>query len=117
MKKTPTPIIIKREKPAKFDLSFKKSEQNIKIISAIESLKVNAGWQFLTQIFQKNIDFLANQILTKRDEIGVALTDSEVDIIRSKYEYLKEVLNTPEKYLKELTRTDSSNPDLDPYDK
>lgn len=117
MKKPIKTVIVKRERPQKFDLSFTKANENAKIIEAIESLKTNHGWQFMTQVFEANIKDLAEQILLKQDKLGKTLTDQEVDTLRDKYCYLKEIMETPEKYLKELTRTDGVLPDLDPYNK
>lgn len=109
------PIIIKTRKPKPFDLSFTRTNENIKIITALESLKSNSGWQFLTQIFEENLKYLSNQIIEKIDGDGKPLTDSEVDIIRYKYGYLKELLNKPDEFLEKLTRTETEQEDLDPY--
>lgn len=116
-KKIKKVIIVKRPKAPKFDLSFKKTEENTKIIVAIESLKANAGWQFLVQIFNENLKFIANRIISKVSETGKELTNEEVDILRFKYEYLNEIMNKPDKFLKELRRTDETEEDLDPYQK
>ena len=110
-------IIVKRPKAPKFDLSFRKTEENTKIIVAIESLKANAGWQFLVQVFNENLKFLADRIISKISETGKELTNEEVDIMRFKYEYLNEIMNKPDKFIKELTRTDQIDEDLDPYQK
>jgi len=110
-------IIVKRPKAPKFDLSFRKTEENTKIIVAIESLKANAGWQFLVQVFNENLKFLADRIISKTSETGKELTNEEVDIMRFKYEYLNEIMNKPDKFIKELTRTDQIDEDLDPYQK
>lgn len=108
-------VIVKRPKAPKFDLSFRKTEENTKIIVAIESLKANAGWQFLVQVFNENLKFIADRIITKTSENGTELTNEQVDILRFKYEYLNEIMNKPDKFLKELTRTDQPEEDNDPY--
>lgn len=115
-KKIKKVIIVKRPKAPKFDLSFKKTEENTKIIVAIESLKANTGWQFLVQVFNENMKVLADNIISKKEE-GKDLTNEEVDILRFKYEYLNEIMNKPDKFLKQLTRTDEREEDLDPYQK
>ena len=119
MKKT-TPkskvIIVKRPKAPKFDLSFSKTVENTKIIVALESLKHNEGWQFLTQIFQKNIKYIEQCIITKQDG-EKDLLERDIDLLRMKHSYLTEILKKPAYYLKELTRTETVEDDLDPYEK
>ena len=109
-------VIVKRAKSPKFDLSFTKTNENVKIIMAIESLKSNVGWQFLSQIFNENIKDLATKIITKTED-GKLLSDAEVDILRSKHNYLKEIMDKPAKILKQLQKTDTVDEDLDPYEK
>ena len=111
-------IIVKVPKAPAFDLSFKNTKENTKILVAIESLKTNTGWQFLTQVFQENLKDLSNQIITKRDPYtNKDLTDAEVDILRSKYAYLTELLNKPDTFIKQLRRTEEPEEDLDPYER
>jgi len=114
----PKTIIIKAPKPKSFDLSFTKPNENMKILAAIQTLQANAGWHFLTQVFQENIKFLERQIITKIDpETGKELTDAQIDLLRFKHAYLTELLNKPEQFIKQLSRTDQAENDLDPYDK
>lgn len=114
--KTKKIIIAKVPKPKKYDLSFTKKEENTKILVALESLKVNTGWHFLTQVISANIDFLSKQIITKRGEDGNTLSDQDVDLLRFKHNYLSEFLNKPDSFIKMLQRTDDSAVDnLDPY--
>lgn len=109
--------IAKVTTPVKFDLSFTKPTENTKILVALESLKVSAGWVFLTQLFQENINHLAMQIVKKIDENGKTISEAEVDILRYKHAYLEELLGKPDQFLKNLTRKDESEEDLDPYEK
>lgn len=108
-------IIVKVPKAPKFDLSFSKTQENTRIIVALESLKSNPGWQFITQVIQGNIKYLADQIISKQGDNGVVLEDGDIDILRIKYDYLSEILKKPDKFLKELTRTESKEESLDPY--
>lgn len=114
----PKTIIIKAPKPKSFDLSFTDTKENMKILAAIQTLQANAGWHFLTQVFQENIKFLERQIITKVDpETGKELADAQIDLLRFKHAYLTELLNKPEQFIKQLSRTDQAENDLDPYDK
>ena len=110
-------VIIKAPKPVSFDLSFTKTNENTKILEALNTLKANAGWHFLTQVFEENIKYLAHQIITKRGDDNQELKDADVDLLRFKHSYLSELLKKPDHFLKELTRTDQSENDLDPYEK
>jgi hypothetical protein len=109
-------IIIKGPKPRRFDLSMKRPNENVKILAAIESLKQNAGWHFLVQVFNENIKVLSEQIISKQDEYGKPLNDAQIDELRMKYSYLKELLEKPDSFVKTLSRTDEGTPNLDPYD-
>jgi len=108
------PIIAKVPKVRKFDLSSASPEENARIIEALESLKQNSGWIFLTQILTVNKDVLAEQIINKEQD-GKVLTDAEVDILRQKHSYLKELLEKPDIYLRKLRIEPEEREDLDPY--
>lgn len=115
-KKVLKKVIVKAPKVRPFDLSFKKTVENTRIIMAIESLKTNAGWQFLTQIFEENIRHLAKQIISKVGEGGEKLSDDEVDVLRFKHSYLEELLSKPDVFLKQLKREEVEDENLDPYE-
>lgn len=106
--------IAKVPKIRKFDLSSDSPEENTRIIQALESLKQNSGWIFLTQILEVNKNILAEQIINKEQD-GKSLTDAEVDILRYKHSYLKELLEKPDIYLKKLKIEPIAPDDLDPY--
>ena len=115
-KATKQTIIIQPPKAETFDLSFTETNENAKIVVALESLKHNAGWQFLVQIFEENLKHIGNQIISK---VGgdKTLTDGEVDSLRDKYSYLKEIVDKPDFFLKKLRKEDpTENTNLDPYD-
>lgn len=115
--KTAKVIIAKVPKPRKFDLSLAKKDENIRILAALQSLEVNAGWTFLTQLFEKNKEYLAKSIIDKTDEQGNTLSDAQVDVLRMKHAYLNELLQTPSKWIKRLAREAPPDDDLDPYHK
>lgn len=110
-------MIIKAPKVKPFDLTFKDVQENTKIIIALESLKGNAGWQFLTQVLKKNIEVLTNQIISKRDGDG-ELKEETVDLLRDKHAYLTELLDKPDMFIKKLQggALDKQLDDLDPYE-
>jgi hypothetical protein len=110
-------IVVKREKPPKFDLNFGSKINNVKILEALEQLKVNAGWVFLSQVFQANLSELSRQIISKRGPNREILKDPEVDELRFKYEYLTELLEKPDYFIKQLSKQDTPEIDNDPYDK
>lgn len=115
-KKKMKTIIVKVPKAKPFDLSFSDTKENIKILTAIEGLKANPGWQFLTQVFEANLKDLSDQIISKRDrETKKVLTDEEVDILRYKYSYLTELMEKPDAFIKQLRRTEDIEEDNDPY--
>lgn len=119
-KKTSKPvktIIAKMPKIPAFDLSFSKPDENVKIMAALESLKTNSGWMFLTQVFQGNIKYLANQIISKTTDTGQVLSDADIDILRFKHAYLTELLDKPDAFLKQFSRVDEKEDDLDPYER
>ena len=110
-------IIIKpQELPERrFDLSFKNSEDNAVIISALQGLKVNEGWQFLSELMNKNLEWLAERILNKTGDQGEELSDAEIDKCRLRYKYVKELLDKPDFFIEKLSKEDEVIPDLDPY--
>lgn len=114
-KKPQKTIIIKGPKIANFDLSFTKTSENIKIITALENLKSAPGWVFLAQVFGENIKFLENQIITKIGSDNLPLSDQDVDKLRDKHAYLKELLEKPDFFLKKLRVSETVEENLDPY--
>lgn len=118
-KKPMKTIIAKVPKVPAFDLSFEKTAENTKIIVALENLKASGGWQFLTQVFEKNIEYIGNQIITKLGDDGKPITEDQVDRLRDRYSYLKELLAKPDHFLKQLKADNNITvkEDNDPYEK
>jgi hypothetical protein len=121
MKKKPTKklktMIIKAPKAPKknFDLSFSNGENNAVIISALQGLKANEGWQFLSQTMTKNLEWLSERIIDKTGEQGEDLTDADVEKYRIRHRYIKELLNKPDDFIKKLSTTEEKRPNEDPY--
>ena len=118
MKKQPTKklktMIIKAPKVKPFDLSFKDVKENTKIIVALESLKGNAGWQFLTQVLEANVKYLNNCILEKKDG-EIILEEKDLDVMRDKYRFINELLEKPDMFIKKLKSPEIEPENLDPY--
>lgn len=111
-------IIVKAPKPRKFDLSFSKPGENLKVLSALESLKQNQGWYFLIQMLEKEKAMIDNGIITKIDtETGKIMSDADVDLLRIKRNYLDELIKMPDKVTGQLAREEQEPYDADPYDK
>ena len=117
-KKPMKTVVIKREKTIKeFDFSFKNPEENQKIVTILKDLQIHEGWRFMIEAFQKNIDFLSEQILEKEDALsGKELTEEEVDELRMKRSYLKELLEKPSYFINKLEENPNQGENLDPYD-
>ncbi|MDD2260536.1 MAG: hypothetical protein PHO87_06030 [Acholeplasmataceae bacterium] len=117
-KKPMKTIIIKREDTIKeFDFSFKDPQENLKIVAILKDLQTHEGWRFMQEAFQKNIEFLSNQILDKEDALsGKELTEEEVDELRMKRSYLKELLEKPKYFIDKLEDKPAQEDNLDPYD-
>lgn len=118
-KKTPNKIIIAKVRQQKpFDLSFSNARENTKIVVALQSLKMNAGWQFLEQLLRINMKELSESIISKQDYSKKPLTDGEVDVLREKYRYLDELLSKPDEFMNRLSvqNEESGAENLDPYE-
>ena len=102
---------------APFDLTMSKTSENQRIIVAIEMLKVCPGWHFMVQVMQENLKVLENCIINKVDMDGNPITDEQADSLRFRRAYVKELLEKPDAFLKDLTRMDEGKEDLDPYER
>lgn len=109
-------VIVKARPVAPFDLTNESPEERNRIILALESLKVNAGWIFLMQLFAENKRVLAEMIIEKKDIDGKAINEEQADEARYKHGYLKELMDTPEKYINQLTDHKTDIDENDPYD-
>ncbi len=110
-------IIAEMEKARPFKLKDQSPEEKSRILLSLQSLKMNAGWLFLTQVFQENIKILENQILDKRGEDNKVLTEDIVDELRFKRMYLKELLGKPDSWIKLMSgEVEEQEPENnDPY--
>jgi len=88
-------------------------------IQRLQSFAANPDWAFLRYIMQTNVEFLDDQILTKRSaergSYGERLTDEEIDRLRDKRELQMELMNLPENIISQLTKYDYEDDELDPF--
>lgn len=110
-------MIIKPKRVAPFDLTLENAKENTRIVLALTNLKNDAGWIFLTQVFAENKRVLAEMIIKKQDIDGKPLTEEQTDEARYKHNYLEELMNKPDFYIKKLSPHNDPQDDLDPYDK
>jgi hypothetical protein len=110
-KKTIKTIEIKAPRVPKFNLSMEDQAENTRIVLALQSLKVNAGWIFLMQLFQKNKELLAKMIIEKKDTDGKPITEVQADEARYKHGYLEELMGKPDEFLKKLAPHPDPKPD------
>lgn len=87
------------------------------IISSLKAMQeTSVGWQIVVSIIKENIRLLDQQIIKKVDTEGTPLTDAEVDHFRDLRNINEEVMNTPEGYIKDLTRDEpDEEDDPDPF--
>lgn len=88
-------------------------------IHNFQELLQHPGWIRLTLIMDKNMDLMRDQIVEKRSLEGVPLTEADVDRLRDRLENLKEIRNSPERYVHELTEKgeEAQIDEYDPYAK
>lgn len=108
-------IIIPSPPVVPFNLSMEDTEENARIVLALRSLKSNAGWIFLMQLFAENKRVLSEMIIKKVDVEGKALTETQADEARYKYGYLAELMEKPDYFLKKLAPHSDPIDELDPY--
>ncbi len=111
-KKAPAkrPVRKKIDKP----LVFENANSNAAIILALQDLKNHPGWKILTQLWDQNIADLEKSIIYKMQN-DVPLSEIEVDRLRDKLGYLNNVIETPDKYVIMLRRSDTPPKNFDPY--
>lgn len=109
-------IIIKPQKIKPFNLTLEDQAENNRIILALEGLKINTGWVFLMQLFQKNKELLDEMIITKKDIDDKPITEAQADEARYKRSYLVEIMGKPDEFLKKLRPKTVPADNLDPYE-
>ena len=93
------------------NILFDTEEKAKKGITDFGNLMDTAGWKLLVEVVNENIDIVTERILVGSNKA----TKEDMDRLRDKLTVYKEIINTPEKMIKDLTVTDSEGEDLDPY--
>ena len=89
---------------------FNTKEKQEKGILAFQSLMANEGWILACQIFDLNIKFVEDLLLDSED----LDEEKRKDLQRRRY-YQKQLKELPQRMIKDLTKTEAEEIDLDPY--
>ncbi len=95
---------------------FETEEDTKAAISNLTSLLQHPGWKIVLEIIEGNVEFLTQRILGGVDDDGTDLSKEKLDRARDKLANLKDVRNTPEYWIKELSEVKDQEPVSDPYE-
>jgi len=91
---------------------FNTKEKTNLALSYFKTLKGDAGWQMVVEIVEENIKVLEDQILNGFEDE----TKESIDRKRDKLRAYKEVLDTPDFWIKKLSSPIPFKEEEDPYD-
>ena len=98
-----------------FDL-FETEAQRNEAVELFLQLQGHGSWRLLSKLFQININYLTELLISGVDEKGVLLHPDAIVEIRAKIQIYREVANKPEHYVKQFTNTvDLDEERIDPY--
>lgn len=90
--------------------------QRAKLVKDLRNLKENSGWKILRSNLEDNMEYIRDQIVTKRHaETGEMLDEDEVDMLREKYESLNDLTQSPDKLINYYNNFDEREENFDPY--
>jgi len=81
---------------------------------ALQAMQATEGWAIMQQNMLDNIEYLEECILEKKQD-NVTLDDLEVDRLRDKRGFLKELVNMPAKFAEKLETGTATKENYDPY--
>jgi hypothetical protein len=84
-------------------------------MSSLISLQATEGWALIVQMTNENIKIIEEQIITKQNVFGGALSDTDVDILRQRYAIYKEIIGLPARLVQQTKREGGTEPNDDPY--
>jgi hypothetical protein len=84
------------------------------MIIQLQALMLSDGWQIVRKVTNENIRVLEEQILEKRDG-KVELTEEQVDRLRDKRGFLKDLAEFPERFISILQQKAVKPEEYDPY--
>lgn len=107
----------KYESHTPFDLAVKTEEQARELVTHLKNMKATAGWQLMVQILEGNMATLEQMIITKQHpETGGFFSEVQLDEMRSKRNYLAELVGKPDELIKRFEENKSPQmPEYDPY--
>lgn len=86
------------------------------IVASLASLQASTGWAIVVKILNDNIKYLETAILEKIDPVTkLALTDAEVEILRTRRSLNIDLRDTPANYSKVVKDTGEVPVEYDPY--
>ena len=86
------------------------------VIGALASLQASTGWAIVVKVLNDNIKYLETAILEKIDpETKVALSDAEIEVLRTKRGLNIDLRETPANYTKVVKDTGEIPTEYDPY--
>jgi len=107
-KKVMTVQVPKKEMPAVSDTE--------NTIAALTSMQASTGWAIMVKILNENIKYLEVAILEKIDPVTkMAITDAEVEILRTKRSLNIDLRDTPANYSKVIKNAGEVPVEYDPY--
>lgn len=87
-----------------------------RMVLALQAMAATEGWAIIVRICLSNIEYLEKAIISKCDpQTHAVLSDIQVDHLRAKHDYLVELKDTPENYVKQLSKAEISPENFDPY--
>lgn len=89
---------------------------NDSVITALQDLQASEGWAILVNNLEANVKYLEMQIVDKVDSYNNEITEEEVDRLRDKREFMRDLLKTPQTFINQLANeVDTGSDHLDPY--
>jgi hypothetical protein len=84
------------------------------MVMQLQALMLSDGWRIVRRVTDENIRLIEEQILEKR--IGnTILTDEDVDRLRDKRGFLKDLAEFPERFIGRLQKKTVKPEEYDPY--
>lgn len=103
-------------KDTKQNIGSETPEKQVQMIGQLRDLKNNEGWKILMRVFDNNIKHLEDLILDGLWLDGKPASESQMDRLRDKRGYMKDLRKSPDNLIKQLDQQPETVVDeLDPY--
>lgn len=117
-KKEAKTIKVRMLRPREFDLGNPSPDEKARQIMALNALQASEGWMLITQTIRAAITVLDEEIIGKFDRASrQPLGEKQCDRKRDQRNMMQELVDKPATLISNLTRTEASEPDDDPYEK